>query len=82
MRIAPVAFAGAVAALVVLTPPALAKSPDAQKSDDKSAPSSCSAYQQSADGSWVQLPCKEADTHSQAQTQHRSGAQGTDQEER
>jgi hypothetical protein len=83
MRIAQTIFAGA-AALAALTTPALAKHPDsdAQKSEDRSAPSTCSAYQQAADGSWQQLPCKEAGDRGQAQTQHRSPGSNTDQEER
>jgi hypothetical protein len=77
-------FAGAAAALAALTTPVLAKhpDPDAQKSDDKSAPSTCSAYEQAADGSWQQLPCKEAGDRGQAQTQHRSAGSSTDHEER
>ena len=79
MRIAYALFAGAVAMLVAT--PVLARHSDA-KSEDKSASSTCSAYQQAADGSWTQLPCKETGERNQPQTQHRTPAQGTDQEER
>ncbi len=82
MRIAHLAFAGAVMALAASTVPALAKSSDAQKAEDKSASSSCSAYQQAPDGAWVQLPCKESDGYGQAQTQHRPAARDSSQEER
>lgn len=80
MRIVPVAFA--VAALAALTMPALAKNAKAEKSEDKSDSSTCSAYQQTPDGSWTQLPCQEAGAHGQTQTQHRPASQGSDQEER
>ncbi len=83
MRIAHLVFAGALAASAVLTGPAQARNSDAQKGADKSTESSsCSAYQQAPDGSWEQLPCKETGERSQPQTQHKSGAQGTDQGER
>ncbi|MCP3373026.1 hypothetical protein [Bradyrhizobium cajani] len=82
MRIAHLVFAGALATSAVLTAPALARNSDAQKGEDKSASSACSAYQQAPDGSWEQLPCKETGEPSQPQTQHRSGAQGADQGER
>jgi hypothetical protein len=59
MRIATVVFVGSVAALA-LTVPAFAKNPESRKTDDKSTSSSCQAYQQTADGSWTQLPCQEA----------------------
>ncbi|WFU68913.1 hypothetical protein [Bradyrhizobium sp. CB2312] len=83
MRIANLVFAGALMAGSVLTAPAPAKNTEAQKGEDKSAPSSsCSAYQQAADGSWEQLPCKETGERAQPQTQHRAPAQGPDHEER
>lgn len=82
MRIAHLVFAGALAAGTVLAAPAVAKNNDAQKSEDKPASSSCSAYQQAADGSWEQLPCKETGERAQPQTQHKSMTQGADQSER
>lgn len=82
MRIAHLVFAGALAASAVLTAPAVAKNSDTQKSEDKPSSSSCSAYQQAADGSWEQLPCKETSERSQPQTQHKSMTQGADQGER
>ena len=64
MRIARLIFTGSIAALAVLTAPALAKNSNTQKVDDTSASSSpasptCRAYQQAADGSWTSLPCQE-----------------------
>ncbi len=83
MRIAHVVFAGALAAGTMLALPALAKNAEAQKNEDKSTASSCSAYQQAADGSWEQLPCKEAGDRGQPQaTQHKPTARGADQDER
>jgi hypothetical protein len=75
-------FAGAVAAATVLTVPVMAKNSDAQKSQDKSTSSSCSAYQQAPDGSWEQLPCKETGERPQPQTQNRTSPQGADRGER
>ena len=82
MRIVHVVFAGTLAVSTILAGTALAKNSDAQKGEDKSAASSCSAYQQAPDGSWEQLPCKEAGERGQPQTQHRTPGQGTDHEER
>jgi hypothetical protein len=52
-------LAGAMAALASLAVPALAKHSDAQKSSEQPASSPCSARQQTADGTWTQLPCQE-----------------------
>jgi hypothetical protein len=67
MRIACVIFVGSVAALAVFTAPALAKSPTAQKTEEKSTSSSCHAYQQAADGSWTELSCQERGAGGQPQ---------------
>ena len=67
MRIAYVIFVGSVAALAVLTAPALAKGPTAQKTDEKSTSSSCHAYQQAADGSWTEVSCQETGAGGQQQ---------------
>jgi hypothetical protein len=74
MRIAPLIFTGSIAALAVLTAPALAKNSNTQKIDDPSAAasSSCHAYQQAPDGSWTPLPCQELGAASQARAQHES----------
>jgi len=83
MRIAHLVVAGMLAASAALAAPAQARNSDAQKGEDKTtSSSSCSAYQQAPDGSWEQLPCKEAGERGQPQTQHKSGTQGTDQGER
>ncbi|WP_314950483.1 hypothetical protein [Bradyrhizobium cosmicum] len=75
-------FAGAIAAATVLTAPVLAKNSDAQKGDEKSVSSRCSAYQQAPDGTWEPLPCKATGERAQPQTQNRSSSQGTDRGER
>jgi hypothetical protein len=67
MRIAYVIFVGSVAALAVFTAPALAKSPTAQKTEEKSTSSSCHAYQQAADGSWTEVSCQETGAGGQSQ---------------
>jgi hypothetical protein len=88
MRIAHLVFTGSIAALAVLTVPALAKNTHSQKIDDTStssaAPdsSSCHAYQQAPDGSWNPLPCQQLGAPSHAQTQHKSASQGSDEETR
>lgn len=78
MRIARSIFAGSMAALALLTAPALAKNFHAQKADDKPASSSCHAYQQAADGSWTELPCQEFG--SSGQTQHKPPHRGADED--
>ncbi|MFK4498653.1 hypothetical protein ABIF86_002944 [Bradyrhizobium japonicum] len=75
-------FAGAFAAAAVLTAPALAKNSDAQKGEERSTSSSCSAYQQAPDGSWEPLPCKETGERPQPQTQNRTPQPGADRGER
>jgi hypothetical protein len=78
MRIARLVFAGALAAMTAIAAPALAKSSDRQKADDKSTATSvgCQAYQQAADGSWTRLPCGEAG--SGGATQQRGPAKSAD----
>jgi hypothetical protein len=80
MRIKRAIFVGSIAALVAMTAPALAKNSTAQKTDDKSTSSSCHAYQQAADGSWMQLPCQELG--SGGGTQPKSATRHTDEETR
>jgi hypothetical protein len=88
MRIAHLIFTGSIAALAVLTAPALAKNSNSQKIDDtsasptSSASSSCHAYQQAPDGSWNPLPCQEDGGASQASTQHKSATRGSDEDAR
>ncbi|GLR90450.1 hypothetical protein [Bradyrhizobium iriomotense] len=70
MRIAHILVTGVLAG--ALTAPALARNSNSQQTDEKSAASTCSAYQQAPDGSWTQLPCKETgERGSQVQTQHK-----------
>ncbi|MBB4382870.1 hypothetical protein GGD66_000490 [Bradyrhizobium sp. CIR48] len=83
MRMTHLMVAGLLAMSATVAAPAQAKNSDAQKGEDKStSSSSCSAYQQAPDGSWEQLPCKEAGERGQPQTQHRSPSRGPDREER
>ncbi|WP_213742784.1 hypothetical protein [Bradyrhizobium sp. dw_411] len=85
MRIAHLIFAGSIAALAILTAPALAKNSNTQKTDDTSAStvsSPCHAYQQAPDGSWNPVSCQEVGAPSQAQTQHRPASQGSNEDAR
>jgi hypothetical protein len=90
MRIKHGIFAGIVAALASLTAPALAKNSDARNSEarnsdakttgEQPASSSCSALQQTADGTWARLPCQEVGSPQQAP--HKSAAQNSEQQTR
>jgi hypothetical protein len=88
MRIAHLIFTGSIAALAVLTAPALAKNSNTQKVDDSStspassASSSCHAYQQGPDGSWNPVSCQELGGPAPAQTSHRSASQGSNEDAR
>ncbi len=69
MRIKRAIFIAIVAASASWMAAALARNPDARNSDarnsdvqppaEPSASSSCSALQQTADGTWARLPCQE-----------------------
>lgn len=82
MRIAKLVFAGSLAAIAAVAAPALAKSAERQKADEKStattSSTNCQAYQQAADGTWNQLPCDEAGSN--GATQHRAATKGADDE--
>ncbi|MGY3445923.1 MULTISPECIES: hypothetical protein [unclassified Bradyrhizobium] len=82
MRIANLVFASSLAAIAAMATPALAKSAERQKADEKSTaatPAGCQAYQQAADGTWNQLPCGEAGSN--GATQHRAATKGADDDE-
>jgi len=76
MRIAKSIFVGAVAA--IRAAPALAKNSDGRKTEDKTASTSCNAYQQTPDGSWTPLPCGEMG----AKAPQKNTTRGTDQRTR
>jgi hypothetical protein len=90
MRIKHAIVAGIVAALASLTAPALAKTSDAKNSDarnsdakttgEQPASSSCSALQQTADGTWARLPCQEVGSPQQAP--HKSAARNSERQTR
>ncbi|HLX14512.1 MAG TPA: hypothetical protein VKS24_04815 [Bradyrhizobium sp.] len=90
MRIARVIFVGSIAALPTLMAPALAKNSslnshanaNAQKVDDQPASQGCRAYQQAADGSWVQLSCQEVGPTAQAPARGKSATRAPDGETR
>lgn len=79
MRITHLIFAGALTISAVLTAPAVARNSETQKGEDKATSSSCSAYQQAADGSWERLPCKETGERAQPQTRNKRMTQGAEQ---
>jgi hypothetical protein len=90
MRIKHAIFAAIVAALASLTAPALAKNSDAKNSDTRNsdakttgeqpASTSCSALQQTVDGTWARLPCQELGSPQQAP--HKSAARNSEQQTR
>ena len=59
MRIKHAIFAGIMAALALQTAPAPAKNSEAKTPGESTPSSSCSALQQTADGSWARSPCQE-----------------------
>jgi hypothetical protein len=62
MRLGQAIFFGAAAALLTLAAPTLARNSSTNspaKAAEAPASASCHAYQQAADGSWTQLPCRE-----------------------
>jgi hypothetical protein len=89
MRITGSIFAGSIAVLAIATAPAPAKTSNsnpsnanAQKVDDRPASQGCHAYQQAADGSWVELPCHEVGPASQASTRGKSATPAPGEETR
>ena len=88
MRIARLILAGSTAMAMLAAPitlaPALAKNSNIQKNEDKqpAPPSSCHAYQQAPDGTWNPVACQEVGAQPQAQTQHSSASQGSNEEPR
>jgi hypothetical protein len=69
MRLGQAIFFGSAAALLTLAAPTLARNsstnPPPAKAIEAPASVSCHAYQQAADGSWVQLPCQEMGSKAQ-----------------
>ena len=69
MRLGQAIFFGTAAALLTWAAPTLARNSSANshtaKATEAPASASCRAYQQAADGSWVQLPCQAMDAKAQ-----------------
>ena len=83
MRLGQAIVFGSAAALLTLAAPTLARNSSAHshaKATDTPAAPSCQAYQQAADGSWMQLPCQEMG--SKAQAEPRSAAKSAIEETR
>jgi hypothetical protein len=77
MRLGQAIFFGSAAALLTLAAPTLAKNSRTAKATEAPAASSCHAYQQSADGSWAQLPCQAMGSKASAQS-HSSAKSATE----
>ena len=86
MRITRSIFVGSISVLAALMAPAKNASlnshanVNAQKPDEQPAAQGCHAYQQAADGSWVQLSCQEAGPTAQAPAQGKSATKNPEQE--
>jgi hypothetical protein len=83
MRLGQAILFGSAAALLTLAAPTLARNSSAHshaaKATDTPAAASCQAYQQAADGSWMQRPCQEMGS---AQAEPRSAAKSAIEETR
>ncbi len=79
MRLGHAIFVGLMAALLTLAAPTLARNSSQQKSSEAPASSSCNAYQQTADGTWKQLPCQELGSRppTQPKSASKSGGEET-----
>ena len=86
MRLGQAILFGSAAALLTLAAPTLARNSSAHSHTAKAtkapAASSCHAYQQAADGSWMELPCQELGSGSGAPAQHKSATRSTVEETR
>ena len=82
MRLGQAIFFGAAAGLLTLAAPTLARNSSTNSSQAKATEAppagTCHAYQQAADGSWVQRPCQE--TGSKALAQPHSAAKSATEE--
>jgi hypothetical protein len=87
MRIARLIFVGSTVFLTSSVMPVLAKNAslnshantNAQKVEETPAAQGCHAYQQAADGSWVELSCKEGGAAAQAPLHGKSATSAPDQ---
>jgi hypothetical protein len=59
MRIAGLVIAGSLAAILASPQFALARSNSPPKTEQMQEPSTCSARQRGADGTWMDIPCQE-----------------------
>jgi hypothetical protein len=77
MRKACTLIMGTIAALAVLATPVLARTADAQKTDDKTtSPPACRSYEQTPEGEWKPIPCAEVGT--EARTPRKPAAGNAD----
>lgn len=61
------AVLASIAALALLTAPALAKNSNAPQGDDKPSPSQCHSLEEGPGGAWIEIPCQELAAPSQTQ---------------
>ena len=76
MRLGHAIFVGLMAALLTLAAPTLARNSSQQKSSEAPASSSCN---ETADGTWTQLPCQESGSRppTQPKSASKSGGEET-----
>ena len=80
MRIAGLAFAGAITVLAALVSPGQAKTAslnshanaNAQSADEQAETKGCHAYQKAPDGSWVEMACHEGGANATAPSRSKS----------
>jgi hypothetical protein len=75
MRTASAIIIGSITALAVLAAPALARTSDAKKTDDKSTATeaSCHSYEQTPEGEWKSIPCQEVGSPARPQQKSAAG---------
>jgi hypothetical protein len=79
MRLGHAIFVATTAALLAAAVPGLAKNAETPKTSEQPMSSSCHSYQQTADGSWTELPCQELGAPAPS---HKPSPQKTDEEAR
>lgn len=80
MRLPYAIFVGAMAGLLTLAVPTLARNSSQPKTSEAPPSTSCEAYQQATDGTWTKLPCEEMGSRSP--TQPRPASKNADDEAR
>jgi hypothetical protein len=79
MRLGHAIFVATTAALLAAAVPSLARNAETPKASGQPMSSSCHSYQQTSDGSWTELPCRELGVAAPSQ---KSSSRKTDEENR